>query len=100
MKHRASEFTHFARQRRSGELDYSSIDGNVPAKSGECADDPIFTDHRGFDDLSGGKTHHERDNCTRRKVDVRDIVLMMVRVTTSSRLDRFASPASASPILS
>ena len=43
-----------------------------PAKSGECADYPILTDHRGFDYLSRGETHHMRDNRPCRKVDVLD----------------------------
>ena len=73
MKHRASEFTHFARQRASRELDYASIDRNVPAKSGKSADYPVFTDHCGFNYLSRGKTHHMRDNRTSRKIDVRDL---------------------------
>jgi hypothetical protein len=42
-------------------LNYRLIDGNVPAKSGEGAGYTIFADHRGFDDLSRGKTHHQRD---------------------------------------
>jgi hypothetical protein len=74
LKHRAFEFTHFARQRRSGELDYSSVDGNVPAKGRERADYPILTDHRGFYYLSRGKTRHKRDNGTCWKVDVCDLI--------------------------
>jgi hypothetical protein len=53
-----------------------------------------------MDSSTGGDTLYGIDACPDLPSNVRDIVLMMVRVTTSSRLDRFASPASASPILS
>ena len=93
MKHRASEFTYFARQRGSGELDYGSIDGDVPAKSGECADYTIFADHRGFNYLSRGKTGHERDNRACRKVYFRDLIQMQDYLTAMERLRKDAAEA-------
>ena len=67
----------------------ASIDGNVAAKSGECADDPIFADHRGFNYLSRGKTHHKRDNRTCRKVDVRDLTSGLKQNPLMVQMDGF-----------
>jgi hypothetical protein len=73
LKHRASEFAHFAGQGWSGELHDASIDGNAAAKSGETADNPVSTDHRGFDYFSRGQTHYKGDNRASWKVDVRNL---------------------------
>jgi hypothetical protein len=89
LKHCASQFTHFAHQRWSGELNYGSIDGNVPAKSGEYTDYPILTDHRGFDYLSRGKTHHERNDRSCWKVDVRDLASGFEQNPLMFQMDRF-----------
>jgi hypothetical protein len=70
-------------------LDDASIDGKVPAKSGECADDPILTDHRGFNDLSGGKTDDQGDNRTCRKVDVRDLIPGLKQNSLMVQVDGF-----------
>jgi hypothetical protein len=70
-------------------LDYASIDGNVPAESGECADYPVFADHRGFDYLAGGKPRHKRDNGPRRKVDVRDLISGLEQDPLMVQMDGF-----------
>ena len=49
LKHNAPEITYFTRQRWTGELHYSSVNGNAPTQSGEGANNPVFADHCGFD---------------------------------------------------
>jgi hypothetical protein len=89
LKRRASEFTHFAGQRGSGELDYGSINGDVAAKSGECADYPIVADHRGFNNLAGGEAYHKRDNRPCRKIDVRDLISGLKQNPLMFQMDGF-----------
>lgn len=89
LKHCASEFTHFARQRGPGELHDGLIDWNVAAKSGERADDPVFTDHRGFNYLSRGKTYDKRDNRACREIDVCDMTFGLKQNPLMVQLDGF-----------
>jgi hypothetical protein len=84
LKHRASQFAYFSRQRGAGELNYGLVHGNIPAKSGECADYPILTDHRGFDYLPGGKTPHKGNDRPYWKVDVRDLTSGFEQMSASA----------------
>src|ERR1700742_2639877 len=70
LKHNAPEITYFTRQRWTGELHYSSVNGNAPTQSGEGANNPVFADHRGFDGFARTETHHKRDDRTCGKVNV------------------------------